>query len=242
MVHELPSTEMLHVECHPKERKNCTVIYHLHGHNLQNVSTAKYLSVNIQDNLNWGLHIDTITNKANKILGFLRRNLKIGNKKTKETAYKAFVRPILEYSATVWDPHSANNIKTIEKVQRRAARWVTNRHHQTSCAYSILDSLAWPTLQQARLEMFYKFHHHLVTIDSEYLPQPTETRSSHRKNNTHSYNIPYCRMEQPAPGNSGSQVPGLFQVQACCPPVTIARPPSPSPSPLISYVYYPPLL
>ena len=27
-------------------------------------------------------------------------------------------------------------------------------------------------------------------------------------------------MEQPAPGNSGSQVPGLFQDQACCPPVT----------------------
>ena len=28
------------------------------------------------------------------------------------------------------------------------------------------------------------------------------------------------RMEQPAPGSSGSQVPGLFQVQARCPPVT----------------------
>ena len=95
--------------------------------------------------------------------------------------------------------------------------------------------------------MFYKFHHHLITIDSEYLPQPTETRSSHRKNNTHSYNIPYCRtqyrqmsffppdhprMEQPAPGNSGSQVPGLFQVQACCPPVTRQTTP-PLPPPLL---------
>ena len=133
-----------------RKKEKIVPSYHLHGHNLQNVSTAKYLGVNIQDNLNWGLHIDTITNKANKTLGFLRRNLKIGNKKTKETAYKAFVRPILEYSATVWDPHSANNIKTIEKVQRRAARWVTNRHHQTSCVNSIIDSLAWPTLQQRR--------------------------------------------------------------------------------------------
>ena len=26
VVHELPSTEMLYAECHPKERKNCTVI------------------------------------------------------------------------------------------------------------------------------------------------------------------------------------------------------------------------
>ena len=29
------------------------------------------------------LYIDTITNKANNTLSFLRRNLKIGNKKTK---------------------------------------------------------------------------------------------------------------------------------------------------------------
>ena len=85
--------------------------YHLHGHNLQHVSSAKYLGINIQHNLNWGLHIDTITNKASKTLGFFRRILKIGNKKTKETAYKAFVCPILEYSATVWDPHSPNDIK-----------------------------------------------------------------------------------------------------------------------------------
>ena len=34
-------------------------------------------------------------------------------------------------------------------------------------------------------------------------------------------------MEQPALGNSGSQVPGLFQVQACCPPVTTTDHPLP---------------
>ena len=96
--------------------------------------------------------------------------------------------------------------------------------------------------------MFYKFHHHLVTIDSEYLPQPTETRSSHRKNNTHSYNIPYCRTQYRQMSffprtilewNNLPQeiVPGLFQVQACCPPVT-RQATSPLPP---SYVYPPPL-
>ena len=49
------------------------------------------------------------------------------------------------------------------------------------------------------------------------------------------------RMEQPAPGNSGSQVPGLFQVQACCPPVT-RQTTHPLPHPLLFLVYYPPLL
>ena len=197
--------------------------------------------------MNWGLHIDTITNKAKKILGFLRRNLKIRNKKTKETAYKAFVHPILEYSATVWDSHSANSIKTIEKVQCHAAKWVTNRHHQTSCVNSIIDSLAWPTLQQrhkkARLEKFLKCHHHLVssplilnTYHSQHKPDQATERTTHTAQDTvQTYVIlppDHPRMEQPAPGNSGNQVPGLFQVQACFPPVTRQTTP-PLPPPLL---------
>ena len=93
--------------------------------------TLLYLGVNIQDNMQWESHIDSITKKASKTLGFIRRNLNIGNKKTKETAYKALVRPLLEYAAPVWDPYTANDIEALEKIQRRAARWVTNRHRQT---------------------------------------------------------------------------------------------------------------
>ena len=40
---------------------------------------------------------------------------------TKQTAYKALVRPFLEYAATVWDPYTASKIQAIEKVQRIAA-------------------------------------------------------------------------------------------------------------------------
>ena len=119
----------------------------MHGYTIEDVTATKYLGVNIQDNMKWGTHINTVTNKANKTLGFLRRNLKIGNRKTKETANKALVRPILEYAATVWDPYTENEISSIEKVQRRAARWVSNRRRQISCVSSIRDSLEWPSLQ-----------------------------------------------------------------------------------------------
>ncbi|KAI0213334.1 hypothetical protein LSAT2_001640, partial [Lamellibrachia satsuma] len=128
--------------------------------------------------------------------GFLRRNLKIGNKKTKETAYKTLVRPLLEY---VWDPYTASETQSIEKVQRRAARWVLNRHRQTSCIDNMLDSLDWPTLQQrhkkARLVMLYKFHHGLISISSSHLPKPSGCRLSSRRNNTCSYDIPSCRTQ-----------------------------------------------
>ncbi|KAL8597582.1 hypothetical protein ACOMHN_001513 [Nucella lapillus] len=78
-----------------RKRDKTTPVYELHGQTIENVSTTKYLGVNIQENMQWEFHIDSITKKASKTLGFIRRNLKIGNKKTKETAYKALVRPLL---------------------------------------------------------------------------------------------------------------------------------------------------
>ena len=42
-------------------------------------------------------HFTNITNKASKTLGFLRRNLKVGFMTIKEQAYKALVRPTLEF-------------------------------------------------------------------------------------------------------------------------------------------------
>ena len=178
--------------------------YKLHGQNIENVSTIKYLGVNIQDNMQRESHIDSITKKASKTLGFIRRNLKIGNKKTKETAYKALVRPLLEYAAPVWDPYTANEIEALEKIQRRAARWVTSRHRQTPCVDSILEQLDCPPpppphlsplqlrRKKARLEMFYKFHHGLISINSKYLPKPSKSRLSSRNNNNQSYDIPTC--------------------------------------------------
>ena len=128
-----------------RKRKKVIPAYELHGHIIEYVSMTRYQGVTIQDDLRWGSHISSTTNKANKTLGFLRRNLKIGNKKTKETAYKALVRPLLEYAATVCDPYTASEIEATEKVQRRATRWVSNQHRQTSCVNTILDALDWPT-------------------------------------------------------------------------------------------------
>jgi hypothetical protein len=45
------------------------------------------------------------SNKANSTVSFLKRNLNIANKSVKERAYQSQVRPSLEYSSAVWDPH-----------------------------------------------------------------------------------------------------------------------------------------
>ena len=46
----------------------------------------------------------------------------------RESAYKGLVRPILEYGSSVRDPHYEGLIDDLEKVQKRAARFVTRNY------------------------------------------------------------------------------------------------------------------
>ena len=100
--------------------------YVLHGQVLESVSNSRYLGVDISDNLNWNCHINRVTSSANRTLGFVRRNIRSTNSGIREAAYKALVRPLVEYSSPVWSPHTKTNINKLEMVQRRAARWTTN--------------------------------------------------------------------------------------------------------------------
>ena len=86
----------------------------------ETVNTDKCLGVTISRDMNWSEHINNVCTKANKTLGFLKRNLKICSRKIKEMAYKSCVRPALEYACTVWDPYTQQHIDRIEAIQRRA--------------------------------------------------------------------------------------------------------------------------
>jgi hypothetical protein len=46
-----------------------------------------------------------------------------------------------DYSSTVWDPHQQQDKQRLERIQRRAARYVTNRYHNTSYVSDMLDQL-----------------------------------------------------------------------------------------------------
>ena len=77
--------------------------YTLNGHLLKHVDSVKYLGVNITKDLSWESHCNYVAAKATKTLNFLRRNIRVSNPSIKEKAYKALVRPQMEYAHTVWD-------------------------------------------------------------------------------------------------------------------------------------------
>jgi hypothetical protein len=102
------------------------------------------------------------------MLGFLKRNLRNTSRETKTNAYISLVRSNLEYCCTIWNPYHKNLIHKVEMVQRRAARFTTNRYHNTNSISDMLHHLNWETLetrrQKLRLIMFYKIIHQLVEI------------------------------------------------------------------------------
>ncbi len=94
-------------------------------HPLEETSEEKDLGVYLQNNLKWNVNIDKACTKAYNSLGLLRRTFRTWtNVKTFRTLYTAFVRPHLEYAPQVWNSLALEDIKKIEKVQKRATKLV----------------------------------------------------------------------------------------------------------------------
>ena len=161
--------------------------YTIHQQKLEQAQSAKYLGLTITDNLDWGQHVSEISCKATKTMGFLRRNLALAPRHTKEVAYKTLVRPQLEYAAPIWNPYHKLQIQEVEKVQRTAARWTCRRWRNTSSVGDMLDELEWPSLEarreQSSLTFFYKIHSGTVSLDKDKYLTPASnlhrTRASH---------------------------------------------------------------
>ena len=164
-------------------------LYQLKGHVLELQDSLKYLGVDIQSTLSWKNHIDRITEKSNSKLGFLRRNLRSCSEETKANAYFSMVRSKLEYCCTIWSPHNTDQIRNM--LQRRAARYITNRFGNTSSVSSMIDHLHWESLESRRtkiqLTLFFKVVHSMIDIpaDTCLTPSTTRTRSAHSKKFRH---------------------------------------------------------
>ena len=134
-------------------RQSYEASYTLEGTVLENVDSIKYLGVTITNDLKWNTHINNICTKANRTLGFLRRNLFSCPQDVKEAAYKGLVRPVLEYGSSVWDPHTKCLQEELEKVQNRAARFVTRNYtFEEGSMTGILEQLRWESLKKRRTD------------------------------------------------------------------------------------------
>ena len=130
---------------------------------LEEITSDRYLGVILDNKLSFNEHIKEITKKATNLLNLCRRNLKMCSPKAKEIAYKALVRPHLEYASSAWSPYTKRAIDDIEAVQRRAARFVLGDYNygpNSHLSLKMSNILKWQSLHHRRashdLALFYK--------------------------------------------------------------------------------------
>ena len=110
-------------------RNNPKSNYVLCGDPIAERDREKDLGVLVTNDLKFSEQCLTVERKAQKILGYVRRQFTYRNKRTVMALYNALVRPILEYAVQFWSPYLRRDIVRLEKVQARATKLIPEIRH-----------------------------------------------------------------------------------------------------------------
>ena len=89
---------------------------------LKSVDCEKDLGVYLQDNLKFDKHISLTVNRANRLIGLIKRAFSYLEEETLLVLYKTLIRPVLDYGNIIWFPTLKKDIRAVENVQRRLTR------------------------------------------------------------------------------------------------------------------------
>ena len=127
------------------------------------------------------IHIHKIVQKANKFLGVISRTFKYLDPDIMRLLYTSLVRPHLDYASNIWNPYLLEDMRTIEKIQRRATKLIPLFKQYSY--YERLFALNLPSLQYHHLRMdlimTYKILHGTVHLSKDHFfimnTNPTRT-------------------------------------------------------------------
>jgi hypothetical protein len=164
------------------------------------VKSHKHLGITIKDDLKWDKHIEEMSNKAKKRLSIMK-GLKFKlDRRSLETMYTAFVRPILEYGDILWDTPGDNDhlLDELDTIQNNAARIVSGATARCTTA-SLNAELLWKPLKtrrrEHRLAMYYKIVHNLAPqYMTDLVPQTVQQRTNYGLRNREQLDIPRTRI------------------------------------------------
>ena len=157
-------------------------------------------------------HINCKVKKANPLAGMLRISFTHFDKDMFKQLFVAIVRPRLEYGASIWNPHSKEQITSIENVQRRATKQVQTF---SDIPYKErLKAMSLPTLQYRRYrgdmievykishgfydENIYDFVQTIGSITSESIASIYQRRATRKNCENFPSDAEYRQVEQPS--------------------------------------------
>ena len=94
------------------------------------------MGVWISKDLTWYKQVNEQSSRAHKLLGYLKRNTRfILRTDVRRTLYLALVRPHLGYATQIWAPQSIKLIVKLERIQRRATKFMLKLPYTSNVSY-----------------------------------------------------------------------------------------------------------
>uniref|UniRef100_A0A8B9FRF7 Reverse transcriptase domain-containing protein n=1 Tax=Amazona collaria TaxID=241587 RepID=A0A8B9FRF7_9PSIT len=116
--------KVLHV-CHSNARHS----YRLGTEEIQSSPAEKDLGVWVDEKMNMSLQCALAAQKANRILGCIKRSVTSRSREVILPLYSGLVRPHLEYCVQLWCPEHQKDMELLEEVQRRTTRMIRGLEH-----------------------------------------------------------------------------------------------------------------
>ena len=111
----------------PNRSTNIDATYFMDSSPIQVVESCKDLGVIVSSDLSWSLQQNSVISKAYRQLGLIRRTFsKFVSVREKKLLYLSLVRSQLTYCSQLWRPQFIKDIAALEKVQRRATKYILN--------------------------------------------------------------------------------------------------------------------
>ena len=76
--------------------------------------------------MKFDIHINNIVNKANRLLGLVKRTFSYMDRDTFLIIYKSIIKPIIDYGDSVWNPSLKKHIQMIETFRGEEQSWSQN--------------------------------------------------------------------------------------------------------------------
>ena len=154
---------------------------------IEEVECHKHLGVFLSNDCSWHKHITYIKEKAWCRINVMRKLKFKLDRKSLETIFIAFIRPLLEYADVIWDNCTQYEKDELEKIQVEAARIATGTTKLISLT-NLYKEICWEKLQKRRddhkLTLFYKMHNNLTpNYLSSLIPQQVEAISRYNLRN-----------------------------------------------------------
>ena len=150
---------------------------------LAETTNERDLGVQIDCDLKFDQQVEMVANKANKMLGLIRKSFIYLDGPTMKKLYTSLVRPILEYGNVVWAPTLKRDQQMIENIQRQTTKLVPelkDLEYGDRLRVLKLQSLYF---RRARGDMIetYKYLHRIYKVDR--MPQELDNNTVTRGHN-----------------------------------------------------------